>query len=174
MIRPILRRRPGVRTTRKSRLSISSEFLLGALLLLCASSSWSQAFQKVPGLSFTMPYGAVNPLPQVLASASTGTNFSFTATVSTTSGGSWLQLNGSTNSLYPNTPDAISVGVSAAGLTAGTYTGDIVLTPSSSSIATMTVPVTLAICSSTAALFDNRPGEMSFSLVLAINWMMTS
>lgn len=164
MIRRILPTPSQTGITRQFRPFITLLFLLATILLSGVKPMQAQTFQPIAGLSFTMPFGAVNPLPQVLTAVSAGSNFSFTATASTASSGSWLQLNQSTNQVGAYTPDTIRVGISAAGKAAGTYTGQIVLTPNSGGT-NLTVPVTLIIEASTSTFFDNLPGQMSFSML---------
>ena len=141
--------------------------VLGLLLSLTAIvffpvSLRAQTFETTPALFFTMPFGSVNPLPQMLPVATTGTRFSFGAVASTTSGGSWLKLSGPLASGYTEaTPYSVPVTISAAGLAAGTYQGQVALTSGS---VTVNVPVTLTIKPSTAAFLDNLPGQLSFSM----------
>ena len=55
--------------------------ILSATLLLTAAIpiANAQTFANVPALSFTTAASGANPLPQVVAIASTGTQFSFSA-----------------------------------------------------------------------------------------------
>ena len=120
-------------------------------------------FNQVNPLSFTMPFGGANPLPQVLSITSTGANFDFyTASVSTAKGGSWLQVS-STSGVF-STPGGFTVSVNASTLAAGTYTGEIVFSEYSTNTMAITIPVTLTVASC-GAFFDNVPGLMSFSFV---------
>ena len=118
-------------------------------------------FRQVNPMSFTMPVGGGNPLPQVLTVASTGTNFNFyNASVSTSKGGNWLQI--SPNAGVLTTPKNIVVTVNAATLAAGTYTGQIILNAYPSNNLSITVPVTLNVVSC-GPFFDGVQGQMSFS-----------
>ncbi len=120
-------------------------------------------FEQVNPLSFTMTTGATNPLPQEITVASTGSNFNFyNFSVSTSKGGNWLKIAPSTGVL--TTPEAVTVGVSAATLSAGTYTGEIVFSEYPSNSMSITVPVTLTVAPATTTYFDNLPGELSFFL----------
>ena len=97
------------------------------------------SFQTVPALSFTTVAGGANPLPQVVAIASTGTQFTFSATPSTSTGGSWLTVTPSGGGCC-NTPEGVTVSANAASLTAGTYTGQILFANYPSATVTMAVP----------------------------------
>jgi len=118
-----------------------------------------------------MPYGAVDPLPQVLTAASTAANFYVKVAASTTSGGSWLVIpTGLVNGNSYSTPYAFPVSVNAAGLATGTYAGQIILKSTNLSTAqTVTIPVTLTVMPATATFFDNLPGQMTFSMLTSGN-----
>jgi len=124
----------------------------------------ADVFNQVNPLSFDMPFGGANPLPQVVPIASNGTNFNYyVASVSTSKGGSWLQLS-STSGVF-GTPGAATVSVvNASTLAAGTYTGEIVFSEYPSNSMTLTVPVTLTV-TSCGPLFDSLPGLLSYSFV---------
>jgi len=118
-------------------------------------------FNQMNPLSFNMPFGGSNPLPQVISFASTGTNFNFyTASVSTSKGGNWLQLS-ATSGVF-TTPEAFTVSVNALGLPAGSYTGEIIYSEYPNNTMAITIPVTLTI-TSCGPLFDSLPGLMSYS-----------
>jgi len=118
-------------------------------------------FRQVNPISFTMPLGGGNPLPQVLTIASAGTNLNFYSTsVSTSKGGNWLQI--SPNGGVLTTPENILVMVNATTLAAGTYTGEIVFDEYPSNNLSITVPVTLTVASC-GPFFDDVQGQMSFA-----------
>jgi hypothetical protein len=118
-------------------------------------------FRQVNPISFTMPLGGGNPLPQVLTIASTGTNFNFDiASVSTSKGGNWLAISPSAGVL--TTPENMVVTVNATTLAAGTYTAEIVLNAYPSNNLSITVPVTLTVASC-GPFFANMQGQMDFS-----------
>ena len=110
--------------------------------LLVGHSACAQTFQTLPALTFTKAMSSTsNPLPQVFTAASTGTNFGFSITTTSTTGGNWLttDVNGGTY----DTPRVIRAMANPdVSLAAGTYTGSIVL---KSSTETLTVPVSLII-----------------------------
>ena len=63
----------------------------------------ANGFSQINPLNFTMPFGGLSPLPQVITVASTGTNFDFTLQGAYTgNGGNWLQIN--PNSAYTPRP----------------------------------------------------------------------
>lgn len=100
-------------------------------------------FAQMGSLNFSKGVGASNPLPQTLNITSTGTNFDFRTTWSTSSGGDWLSVTGCGS--YCDTPQTITATVNASpALPAGVYTGQIVFTEYYSSMS-ITVPVTLTV-----------------------------
>ena len=128
----------------------------------------AQQLENIPPLSFTMSAGAAGPLPQVLAVASTGTNFDFGVTTSTTSGGNWLSFSAGPNCC--STPWAVTVNVSNVNkLAAGTYNGEVDFNQFPSGKLLMAVPVTLFIEPTTTAFIDALPGALSFSMVTSGN-----
>jgi hypothetical protein len=123
----------------------------------------ANVFAQVNPIAFTVPEGG-NALPQVLAVASTGANFNFSSAVYTASGGNWLTLSNLGNGCCTTT-ETLTVGVDASTLTAGIYTGEIVLQQYFQQTMALTVPVTLTvIASGSAPFFDSLPGQISFSL----------
>ncbi len=120
-------------------------------------------FAQVDAITFTMPQGGANPLPQMLAVASTGTNFNFSSAVFTSSGGAWLSISNLGGECC-TTPIGITASVNASTLPAGTYSGEIVFTQYFQQTMVLTVPVTLTVQPVAAAFFDNMPGQLSFFL----------
>lgn len=129
-----------------------------------ASMAQAQTFYNVPALSFTTVVNGANPLPQIVTIASTGSQFTFSATPSTSSGGSWLKVTPSGGECC-NTPEGITISANAGGLTAGTYTGQIVFANYPSANVTMTVPVSLIVAPANGPSFGNVAGQASFSLL---------
>jgi hypothetical protein len=121
-------------------------------------------FQQVNALTFTMPYGGGNPLPQVLSVISTGANFNFFASAVGATGGNWLQISPSNDGYYGlATPQVLTVSVNApTGLAAGTYTSQVIM-ESADGTMSMVVPVTLIVGAPTEAFFDDLPGQLGFS-----------
>lgn len=123
----------------------------------------AQNLEPIPALAFTKPFGGANPLPQIITAISSGTNFTFSATATTSTGGSWLTVaNSGTNCC--TTPNVITVTVKPdVSLAVGTYTGQIAFTTTSHG--NLTVPVTLTIAATNSAYFENEPGQLSFTLL---------
>lgn len=91
--------------------------------------------------------GTPPPGQTILASFPGGNASTFQVTGTTASGGNWLQV----APAQATTPTAIGVSINntvAAGLTAGTYTGTVTLTPPNQAQAPFTVPVTLNVSAS--------------------------
>jgi uncharacterized protein YbbK (DUF523 family) len=131
-----------------------------ATIPVCATVG-PDVFNQMNPLSFNMPLGGANPLPQVISMTSTGNNFNFYNTsVSTSKGGNWLQLS-STSGVF-TTPEAFAVSVNASALPVGTYTGEIIFSEYPSNTMAITIPVSLTI-TSCGPLFDTLPGLMSYS-----------
>ncbi len=127
----------------------------------------TNAFEQVNALNFTMQASGLNPLPQTITIASTGTsiptNFQFTFDAKSSNGGNWLAVdNVSFNDCaLCLTPQTLRVSANPSPtLAAGTYIGQIVVTARDGSEA-MTIPVTLTVESS-GPFFDDLPGQMSF------------
>lgn len=120
-------------------------------------------FEQVNGISFTMPFGGANALPQILDIESTDNSaIRYTPYVSTGQGGSWLSVSPN-NLACCYTPYPITVSVNASTLPAGTYTGEVTLVEYANPARSLNVPVTLTIVSS-GAFFNTLPGALSFSL----------
>jgi hypothetical protein len=150
-------------TSRTRRTHILSALLAPLFLFLALTSQLpAQTFQTVQGLSFTSPFAGANPLPQVVTIASTGALLRFTPVASTNGGGNWLSVSPANNGCC-YTPYPVTVSVSAAGLAAGTYTGQVVVTDFSNANNKITIPVTLNVAASGATFFDDLPGKLSFS-----------
>lgn len=119
-----------------------------------------QGFEQVNGLSFTMPQGGANPLPQNVTIASIGAAMGFSVSYSTATGGNWLTVSPSGNCCV--TPRALVATVNApVTMPAGTYTAQIVAYSGATSL---TIPVTLTVAAAATTFFDNMPGQLSFTL----------
>ncbi len=120
---------------------------------LTVVSAPSGMFDQVPAMSFTVPVGGPNPLPQAFMVTSTGPNFYSYLNSETMSGGSWLTLSPG----YIGTPSLVEASVNAMSLPAGTYTGQIGFVAGTT---TMTVPVTLTV--EPAPVLADLPSELAF------------
>jgi len=110
----------------------------------------ANVFTPLSALNFTMPSGGANAAPQILSTASTGTNFSFVGVASSATGGSWLKITPSSYGCCTNTPLAITVSIApAVTLAAGSYVGQVILR-SNLGDQGMVVPVTLTLTSTSA------------------------
>jgi uncharacterized protein (TIGR03437 family) len=148
------------------RFSRYNTFALILAIIACAESMPAQTsqFTHMNPLYFTMPVGGPNPLPQDFIITSTGSNFGFGETLTTATGGNWLNSNGT--GCGCGTPQMLTVSVNAAALPAGTYTGQLVFT---SGTISMTVPVTLAVEGPTAAFFGEFASQLGFVFGGGIN-----
>jgi hypothetical protein len=125
----------------------------------------ANVFAQVNPINFVMVSGGANPLPQILTIPSTGTNLTYSISSSTATGGSWLTAGPGG---YLTTPTTITATVNASPtLAAGTYTGQIVLTPYGDAGVAMTIPVTLTVATAGSTYFDNVQGQVSFFIKTA-------
>ena len=124
----------------------------------------AQAFAPVPSLSFTKPFGGLDPLPQIVSIAAVGAGFNFTTTSSSTGPqGSWLSTNPGAG-CCETTPEVITATVTTlATLPVGSYSGQIVVTNQANTFS-MTIPVTLNVVATSGIFPDNLPGAMSFAM----------
>jgi uncharacterized protein (TIGR03437 family) len=98
-----------------------------------------------PSLTFTAAaVGASVPSQYISVLSAAGQSSAvFTVAASTTSGGNWLTLNTTAGTQYTTPISAITVSVNDAGLAAGTYSGQITVSPVGGTA--VTVPVTLMV-----------------------------
>ena len=107
--------------------------------------------------SFAYQLGFAQPGNQTLNVTSPGgAQVPFNASVQTNNGGNWLNIT-PTSAITPNA--TVSVTVNTSGLSSGTYTGTIFVTPNNGTA--QTVPVTLVI--SNTSLFVTSPGGINFT-----------
>jgi hypothetical protein len=120
-------------------------------------------FAQVNPISFVMPFGGANPLPQVLTiPTADSSTIRFSAATATSKGGNWLIISPSGNACcFTSLP--VTVRINANSLAVGNYTGEIRIVEYANPGRSMTVPVNLAVVASSLALFDNLPGQTSFS-----------
>ena len=135
-----------------------------AFFILFCTLLRAQTFSPVPTLSFVKPFAGADPLPQTVTITSTGTNFDFSATGVTDTGGNWLSVTVVGFNCCA-TPRAITAVVTTLpAMTAGTYMGHIALVSSPSGSITMNIPVVLTVAPAAGTFFDNLPGQLSFAL----------
>jgi Viral BACON domain len=101
-------------------------------------------FVPAPALNFSMTLGGSNPSAQVIAVSSTGTNFAFSASSASGTGGAWLHISPSGVGCC-STPANVTASVTATGLPAGIYMGQITFLEYFQQSMAMTVPVILTI-----------------------------
>lgn len=119
---------------------------------------------QINGVSFTKVFGGIDPLPQTLTVASTGTTFNFTATAFTATGGDWLTVATGGSCGVCALPQTVTATIGAVvTLPVGTYTGEILITSQTGNMA-ITVPVTLTVAAADTTFLDNVAGQMSFAL----------
>ena len=110
-------------------------------------------------LSFSYNVGGSVPAGQTISVQSSSGSTVFTAAASTSSGGTWLNLNvtpGQTLTTPSN--NFLTASISTSGLTAGTYNGTITLTTTTGTLA---IPVTLTVTG--APPITVSPTSLSFS-----------
>ncbi len=107
-------------------------------------------------LSFTYEAGGPTAAPpsQTITITSNPSKLAYTTSAVTTSGGSWLVI---LSTAGGTTPGSLAVSVNPAGLSAGTYTGQITIVPATGSV--VTVPVTLTV----QAAVTVAPSTLSFT-----------
>ena len=131
-------------------------------------AAMAQTFYNVPALSFTMAVGGANPLPQVVAIASTTDAVCLqrhSLYLRPAAAGSRRARNWWRMLLRRRRPSLVSVNAST--LSAGTYTGQIIFAEYfRSERQSITVPVTLTVVSpGTGTFFGDVAGQASFTMV---------
>ena len=109
-------------------------------------------------LTFTAQVG-LNPAPQTLSltSSSAIVGYTVASTVTTPTGGNWLQVPSQNGS----TPGSLNVTINTQGLAAGTYTGTINFTSPTAGNGSLSVPVTLTV--SAGSILTVSPTSLSFA-----------
>ena len=141
--------------------------LLGLIMAMFVHpfQACAQTLAPIPALSFSTTYGQAGPLAQMITVTSTGAQFTFTAAATTTSGGSWLTISPSAYGYGVSTPYAVTVIANpAVTLAAGTYKGQIVITPVKTTIPAKTIPVTLVVHAPTETYLDQVAGGLTYTV----------
>ncbi len=129
-------------------------------------------YSQVNALDFNMVAGGASPLPQLISIPGTGTALLGVATVSTSTGGNWLQIfpAAGTYGYGYNTPFQMIVSPKP-GVTvpAGKYTAEIIVIQDANPNQSMVIPVTLTINPAIATFFNDMQGGATFSVVLGSN-----
>ena len=144
----------GVVTANLPNGGLTSGTFVGNLVFRTAGSSvtvpvsvvvGANVFSQVNPISFTMPAGGANPLPQTIEMSSTGANFNFSVAANNGNGGSWLTVSTAGGCEFCSTPNSIIATINASPtLAAGTYTGQIAAT-AQTGFMSVTIPVTLTV-----------------------------
>src|SRR6202042_1584895 len=88
----------------------------------------------------------------------------FDAVASTANGGAWLTITSCGS--WCTSPEAITVTPNpAVTLAAGTYTAQVTFTVHGSRTMAVTVPVILTVGGSSGPIFDNVPGQLTYSQI---------
>ncbi len=112
---------------------------------------------SAPSLSFAYQIGQAQPQSQTVSVGSASGTMNFTVATQTSTGQSWLTATPANGTA----PGSIVVGVSTAGLAAGTYSGSVVITPLGATNTSQTIQVTLVV--SNTALFVLSPSTATFT-----------
>ena len=112
-------------------------------------------------VSFTATHGIGALTQQLHVSNTGGGSLSFTANVTTSSGGSWLTISPANGTATPSSPASLTVTATPGSLAPGTYSGTVTITGGGS---TINVPVTLSVSAPTAMILVSQSG-LSFTAV---------
>jgi uncharacterized protein (TIGR03437 family) len=138
---------------------ITVDTLNGAAHVAVTLTVTAQFTVAPSSLTFNYLIGGAAPATQTLTASSEPTPLPFTVRASTSNGGSWLST-----TAVPGlaTPNVITVSATPGTLAAGSYTGQILLTPVSG--AAITVPVTLVVTSPLPPTLSVTDLTQTFSL----------
>jgi uncharacterized protein (TIGR03437 family) len=100
-------------------------------------------FLSAQSLSFSLTQGAA-PVASQLTLSNQGGSLNFTAVATPASGGNWISISPTSGTVTASSPVSLTVTANPGNLTAGTYTGAITLT-SSTTGQMITVPATLTV-----------------------------
>ncbi len=112
-------------------------------------------------VSFTANQGSGALTQQMHVSNAGDGSLSFTASATTSSGGSWLSISPTSGAATPSSPAALTLTATPGSLAAGTYNGAVTITGAGSSI---NVPVTLSVSAPTAIILVSQTA-LSFTAV---------
>jgi hypothetical protein len=121
------------------------------LVVSATTSLYAQPY----GLVFSYQTGSAPPPAQVFVVGSQGGTTTFTISTTTSSGGAWLSAAGS-----GSTPTAAAAAVNPTSLGAGTYTGQILITSSDTTIPQLQIPVVLNV--SPGPVYVPSTNELAF------------
>ena len=137
-----------VTATGFSALTIPLTFRMGSSIAIAVTPT---------ALSFNAASNTSPPQAQSLSITSGGLAVSYSVTVSTTSGGNWLTVSPTSGT----TPGILSVAASPAGLSTGTYAGNVRITGGSST--PINVPITMVV--GTSGTLTVSPTAIPFTFI---------
>lgn len=108
-------------------------------------------------LTFTQVQGGTPPPAQTVQVNSGGPVFSYSTSVTTTTGGNWLTVSPTSGI----TPSAFQVSVNGASLSPGTYTGTIILTASGAGNSPL--PITVILNVQSGVVLAASPAQVAFT-----------
>ena len=112
-------------------------------------------------VSFTATQGSGALTQQLHVLNTGGGSVSFTASTTTSSGGSWLSISPTSGAATPSSPASLTLTATPGSLAAGTYNGTVTIAGAGSSI---NVPVTLSVSAPTAIILVSQTA-LSFTAV---------
>jgi hypothetical protein len=110
-------------------------------------------------LSFTYQIGGTIPAAQTISVASGASAVSYTASAS---GDTWLTV----LPVSGTTPGSISVSISPQGLTAGAYSGDVIIQATGAANSPQIVVVNLRVIDPTAPQLTGTPSSLTFNYII--------
>ena len=112
-------------------------------------------------VSFTAAQGSGGLTLQLHVLNTGGGSLSFTASATTSSGGSWLNVSPTSGTATPSAPAALTLTATPGSLAAGTYNGTVAITGAGSSLS---LTVTMSVSAPTAVILVSQTG-LSFTAV---------
>lgn len=109
------------------------------------------------GVSFGLTQGSAAATQSITIVNRTNQAQSFTAVASTNSGGNWLSVSPSSGSNGPFLSGSLEVSVNAAGLAAGTYSGQVSITTSPDGVSS-SIPVLITVSSTQQSIVLSQTG----------------
>ena len=123
-------------------LASTAPFTIHVSFTVTAATSPNLAL-SAQSLSFSLTQGA-SPLTSQLTLTNQGGSLNFTAVATPASGGNWISISPTSGTVTASSPVSLTVTANPGNLTAGTYTGAIIVT-SSTTGQTITIPMTLTV-----------------------------
>ena len=145
-------------------ISVLSETGNDYITIMVASPASPATIAVTPtSLAFAASAGGASPSSQSIQIANSGSGtLAWTAVASAASNGSWLSVASASGTASGTAPSTLSVSVSTAGLSAGTYTGSIQISSTGASNSPVSVPVTLIVAAAPATL-TATPQTLAFA-----------